>query len=87
MLKPNFVKGLKVKTIKTKYGEIIKLAVNMDDFQQNPLKKNKYLDIDILTSKSGNKYAVINDYKKNVDAETVKEEFDGKEITEDEIPF
>ena len=58
-----FVKGLRVKTQPTQYGEIIKLGVNMEEFKQNPVNERGYVNIDILTSKDGKKYAKINDYK------------------------
>lgn len=81
-----FVKGMSVKVQETKYGEIIKLGVNKDDFLQNPFNERGWVNIDILTSKEGKKYAKINDYKKSesVSEETSTTEFD---IDEEEIPF
>jgi hypothetical protein len=58
-----FVKGMQVKVQETKYGEIIKLGVKMSEFQENPVNERGYINIDILTSKEGKKYAKINDYK------------------------
>lgn len=52
-----FVKGMKVKTQETKYGEIIKLGVNLEEFKQNPFNERGWVNIDILTSKEGKKYA------------------------------
>lgn len=72
-----FVKGMQVKTQETKYGEIIKLGVKMEEFQQNPVNERGYVNIDILTSKKGEKYAKINDYKKS----------DSAPAETDEIPF
>lgn len=65
-----FAKGLKVKVQPTQYGEIIKLGVNMEEFKQNPVNERGYVNIDILTSKEGKKYAKINDYKANGDKQT-----------------
>ena len=58
-----FVKGLRVKTQETKYGEIIKIGINLEEFKQNPVNERGYINIDIMTSKEGKKYAKINDYK------------------------
>lgn len=80
MTEKKIAQGLKIKTVETKYGEIIKLNFDMKWFKSNPVKKDRYLDIDILTNKEGKKYAVINEYQKPVNAEIVKEEFDGTEI-------
>lgn len=72
-----FVKGMKVSVQPTQYGEIIKLGVNLEEFKQNPFNERGWVNIDILTSKEGKKYAKINDYKKS-DAEVPADE---------EIPF
>ena len=94
-----FIKGMRVTTQETKYGEIIKLGIKWDEFQSNPVNDRGYLNIDILTSKEGKKYAALNTYKSNskpVTAETITEEFDGEivqfndggiDITDEEIPF
>lgn len=58
-----FVKGMTVKTQETKYGEIIKIGIKKEDFLTNPFNERGYINIDILTSKEGKKYAKINDYK------------------------
>ena len=88
----DFAKGVKVSVVETKYGEIIKLGVKMDEFKQNPVNERGYLNIDILTSQKGTKYAVINDYKsqKTVTSEEVCEEFEGQSVDfadADEVPF
>lgn len=72
-----FVKGLNVKIQETKYGEIIKLGIKKDEFDTNPFDERGWLNIDILTSKEGKKYAKINDYKKS----------DSAPAETDEIPF
>ena len=92
-----FIKGMRVTTQETKYGEIIKLGIKWDEFQANPVNDKGYLNIDILTSREGKKYAALNTYKsqKPVTAETIAEEFDGEivqfdggiDITDEEIPF
>ena len=72
-----FAKGMKVSVQETKYGEIIKLGVNLEEFKLNPVNERGYINIDILTSKEGKKYAKINDYKKS----------DAEVPADDEIPF
>jgi hypothetical protein len=74
-----------VKVQPTQYGEIIKLSFNKDSFLENPFNNKGWLNVDILTSKEGKKYAKINDYKK-VDA-TASNEVEEDTITEEEIPF
>lgn len=71
-----FVKGMNVKVQPTQYGEIIKIGIKKDEFDTNPFDERGWLNIDILTSKEGKKYAKINDYKKSESAPA-----------EDEIPF
>lgn len=58
-----FAKGIKVKVQPTQYGEIIKLGINKEEFLQNPFNERGWVNIDILTSKEGKKYAKINDYQ------------------------
>lgn len=65
-----FVKGMRVKTQQTQYGEIIKIGINLEEFKENPVNERGYINIDILTSKEGKKYAKINDYKKEETQET-----------------
>lgn len=58
-----FAKGMNVKVVPTKYGEIIKLGVQIEKFSENPINDDGWINIDILTSKNGKKYAVVDDYK------------------------
>lgn len=74
-----FAKGVNVKTQETKYGEIIKLGINKDEFLENPFNERGWINIDILTSKGGKKYAKINDYKAVGDKSSP--------VDEEEIPF
>lgn len=73
-----FVKGMKVSVQETKYGEIIKLGINLEEFKQNPFNERGWVNIDIFTSKEGKKYAKINDYKSTGD---------NSSPTDEEIPF
>lgn len=74
-----FVKGLRVKTKTTQYGDIIKCGINVSDFCENNLMNERgYINFDIKKGKSGNWYAEINTYGQQTQEET---------INEDEIPF
>lgn len=63
MTEQNFAKGMNVKVVPTKYGEIIKIGVQIEKFSENPINDDGWINIDILTSKNGKKYAVVDDYK------------------------
>lgn len=54
-----FVKGLSVKHTETKFGDIIKLGVNLEQFCGNEVNDNGFINIEIKKAKSGNYYAVI----------------------------
>lgn len=60
----DFAKGVKVKAIQTKYGEIIKIGIKLEEFGDNPITDSGYINFDIKTSKNGNRYAEIDNYKK-----------------------
>ena len=60
----DFAKGVNVKTVQTKYGEILKVGIKLEDFANNHITESGYINFDIKTSKSGNKYAEIDNYKK-----------------------
>lgn len=81
----NFAKGVNVKAVKTKYGEITKVGVNLEKLGENDCS-NGWLNFDILKSKEGKPYAVISEYKQKETTEK-KAEVEEKEIEEDEIPF
>ena len=59
-----FAKGINVKTVKTQYGEIIKLGINLKTIQENNTGGD-WLNIDLKKSKEKDEwYQSINDYKK-----------------------
>jgi len=58
-----FVKGMYVDTISTKYGEIIKVGINRDKFLENKFNDKGYINIELKKSKEGKLYASINEYK------------------------
>lgn len=60
-----FAKGVNLKSVKTKYGEIIKVGIKLEDFANNPINERGYINFDILRAKeSGNPYAALDTYKK-----------------------
>lgn len=59
-----FAKGINIKTVKTQYGEIIKLGINVEKIKENPLN-GEWLNIDLKKSKEKDEwYQCINEYKK-----------------------
>ena len=59
----DFAKGVKVKVIKTQFGEIIKVGIKFDDFAANPITNSGYINFDIKRAKGTDKpYAVLNNY-------------------------
>lgn len=68
----DFVKGVSVKVIETKFGEIIKVGIKFDDFAANPITHSGYINFDIKRSKGTNKpYAVLNNYTSVSKTDTV----------------
>ena len=60
-----FAKGVNIKAVKTKYGEIIKVGINLEEFANNPINERGYINFDILRAKETNKpYAALDTYKK-----------------------
>ena len=81
----NFAKGVSVKIVKSKYGEITKVGVNLEKICENDCS-NGWLNFDILKSKEGKPYAVISEYKQKETIEQ-KTEVEEKEIDTSNIPF
>jgi hypothetical protein len=84
MTDAKFAKGVNVKVVNTQYGEIIKLGINYEKAGENPINDDGWINLDILTSKNGKKYAVVDTYKPK------KQETDGQIMQFDdseEIPF
>lgn len=81
----NFAKGVSVKIVKSKYGEITKVGVNLEKIGENDCL-NGWLNFDILKSKEGKPYAVISEYKQKETIEQ-KTEVEEKEIDTSNIPF
>lgn len=78
-----FVDGMTVKSQTTQYGEIIKLGCKVKDLTEflNGFRNERgYVNIDILHSKEGKPYAVVNTYKSEPAA-------DANVVDTDEVPF
>lgn len=54
-----FAKGVSVKVQETKFGDIIKLGVNVEQFLENEPNKAGFINIEIKKSKAGKMYAVL----------------------------
>lgn len=54
-----FAKGVRVKVVKTKFGEIIQLGVNFEHFCENEPNESGYVNIELKKAKSGEMYAYI----------------------------
>lgn len=61
----NFVKGLNVKTIKTKYGEILNCGINLESIvcDENKVTESGWINFTLKKGKSGNWYAEVKENK------------------------
>lgn len=57
-MEKNYANGVLIKAIETQYGEILKVGVNLEKFNENPNVKG-WVNFDIKKSKSGNYYAEL----------------------------
>lgn len=77
-----FAKGVNLKTVTTKYGEIIKVGIKLEDFCNNKVNDRGYINFDIKRAKGTNKpYAALDTYKQDAQTDDIVQ-FDN-----DEIPF
>lgn len=82
-----YPKKMNVKTVKTKYGEILKIGIHKDVFKENDVEGD-WLNVDVLRSKKDNApYLVINEYKPTSKDENIVKFKDDELMPEDEIPF
>lgn len=56
---PEFAKGISVKVQETKFGDIIKLGVNVEQFLENEPNEAGFINIELKKSKAGKMYATI----------------------------
>lgn len=54
-----FAKGVSAKVQETKFGDIIKLGVNVEQFLENEPNEAGFINIEIKKSKAGKMYAVL----------------------------
>lgn len=55
----DFAKGVSVKVQETKFGDIIKLGVNVERFLENEPNEAGFINVEIKKSKAGKTYAVL----------------------------
>lgn len=88
MADKQFVKGFNVKAKTTKYGEILKCGVNINEFCDNNKMNNKgWVNFDIKKSQSGKWYAEINTYGQNFEGNNENSDEEIVQFNEEEIPF
>ena len=76
-----FAKGVNLKSVKTKYGEIIKVGINLEEFANNPINEKGYINFDILRAKETNKpYAALDTYKKGEEKQEQIIEFEDEQL-------
>lgn len=54
-----FAKGVSVKVQETKFGDIIKLGVNVEQFLENEPNEAGFINIELKKSKAGKMYATL----------------------------
>lgn len=54
-----YAQGVFIKAIKTKFGEIINVGINIADFTENEMNEKGFVNFDIKKSKEGKYYAQI----------------------------
>lgn len=54
-----FAKGVSCRHLETKFGDIIKLGVNVEQFCENEINEQGFVNIEIKKSKKGEYFAVL----------------------------
>lgn len=54
-----FAKGVNVKVVNTKFGEIIKLGINLEQFGENPINERGYINVELKKARSGEYYVSL----------------------------
>ena len=65
-MEKKFIDGLYIDVKTTQYGDIIKLSFNCEkftNFMKQNMNEKGYINVDILETKKGKKYAVLNEFK------------------------
>lgn len=85
--KKQFVSGVSIRPQATKYGEILKVGINLENFKNNP-QNSGWVNFEILKNKEGKYYAVIDEYKsKTVENSNNIVEFNEQPYNDENIPF
>ena len=62
MSEQKYPRGANVKSVKTQYGEIFKIGINLEKFCTNP-DNNGWVNLELKRSKDGNPYLTLDMYK------------------------
>ena len=54
-----FAKGVSVKVQETKFGDIIKVGLNVEEIMENPIIDEGFINIEIKKSKAGKMFATV----------------------------
>lgn len=93
-----FAKGMNIKAIETKYGELLKIGINVEKIKENPTN-NDWLNVIIKRGKDSNKpYLEIDNFKPDKKEEQSESELiqtEDKDLEDDvekhnydeEVPF
>lgn len=86
-----FPDGFRVKSVETRFGELLKVSIKSNEFMDFLAKYTNdkgYLNIDIKKGQSGNWYSELNTYKKATEDNTSNEPVMGfDDIDDEEVPF
>lgn len=81
----DFVKGVKVETKQSQYGEYIKGYIDVENIFNNPIKNNKYINFMMFKSKAGNWY-MVNAKQKDTQQNNQQNNI-VQFVDEDDLPF
>ena len=84
-----FAEGMIVKTITTKYGELDKISIKVEEFKEflDKYDNNGWVNLNIKTSQwSGKKYAELDTWKPDGESTPSKKET-SDDISVEDIPF
>lgn len=62
MQEQKYPRGTNVKSVKTQFGEIVKIGINLEKFCTNP-DNNGWVNLELKHSKDGNPYLTLDMYK------------------------
>ena len=82
----DYTKGIKIKTINGKFGEFMKVGINIDEFKNNPINERGYVNFKISKSRAGEWYAV-NDEPANLSQDNENNNSIPVESNDDDLPF